>query len=395
MPSRRSLLATIGAAGAAGIAGCSSSSGYDRAAMDAGDATDWPTAGHDRHHTRYIPDGTGPRSGVTERWRVPTGLHTAEPVVAGGTVFLVTGADVLALDAQTGEKRWSVAPENRAATYWAAPTVYEGVAYVAGDERVRAFDVDTGRERWAHEFGELTTATPTLSTSGTGLFVAAGETVARLDRETGAVDWQRRLFGQVRRAVAVRTLMVVVATEGGDVYALSADSGDGYWHTALPDYCQSTPTVVGDRTFVGCFDGNLYAIGGRGQVEWTTEIGGFAKGGIGVADGTVYADGGRELHAVDAESGERRWRVDVGTTGDHPPVIVGDTVYTGGDRLRALEPGGGIGTGDLRVGAARFTADVGRYVGPLSAANGSLYAAVVEWTDDDTGQRYLIRFDPA
>lgn len=394
MPSRRSLLATVGAASVAGLAGCSSNSGYDRAARDAGDATDWPTAGHDRQHTRYVPDGTGPRSGVTERWRVGTGRHTAEPVVAGETAFATVSHDVLALDIETREERWSVAPENRAAVYWAAPTVYDGTAYVAGDRMVRAFDVETGEQRWVHESGRLTTAPPIVSASGTSLLVGSGETIVRLDRETGAVEWDRRLFGQIQGIAGTQSLPFVVATEAGDVYALSPSTGDGYWRTALPDYCQCGPTTVGGRTFVGCFDGNLYALGRRGQIEWTAEIGGFAKGGIGVADGTVYADGGRKLHALSADSGEKRWHVDVGTTGDHPPVIVGDTVYTGGDRLRALKPDGGVGTDGFRVEPARFTAEVGTYVGQLSAANGSLYAAVSQGTGDDQ-RTSLVRLDPA
>lgn len=245
IPSRRSFLATVGAASVAGSAGCSSNSGYDQAAEDAGDATDWPTAGHDRQHTRYIPDGTGPRSGVTERWRVEIGMHTAEPVVAGKTAFATVSHDVLALDLETGEERWLVAPENGAAVYWAAPAVHDGTVYVAGDRMVRAFDVETGDQQWVHELGKLTTASPTLGRAGHGLFVAGGETIARLDPDTGSVDWERQLFGQIREAPAVGSRLLVVPTEGGDIYALSPGSGDGYWRTELPDHCQCSPTTVG------------------------------------------------------------------------------------------------------------------------------------------------------
>ncbi|MBV0923344.1 PQQ-binding-like beta-propeller repeat protein [Halomicroarcula limicola] len=392
MPSRRSFLASAGVATIAGVAGCQTDSGYDDAADAAGDDTDWPTTGHDRQHTRYVPAGSGPRSGVTERWRVASGLVTAEPVVVGDTVLATVGSDMVALDAESGEKRWSADPENQGASYWAAPSVYDGTAYVTGDGRARAFDIESGEQQWSREF-ESPTAGSTVGYEGSGLFVAAGETVYRLDRETGEIAWQRRLFGQIRQPVAVRPPFVVAVTEGGDVYALDESDGDGYWRTGLPDAVQCTPTMAGRRIFVGCFDGNLYALGHRGQREWRTEIGGFAKGGIGVADGAVYADGGRELHAVGVESGDRRWRVDLGTTGDHAPVIVGDTVYVGGDRLRALRPGGGVGVGDVRVEAARFTATIGRYVGQLSAANGSLYAHVTEETAE--GKRnVLVRLDP-
>ncbi|GGN86974.1 PQQ-binding-like beta-propeller repeat protein [Haloarcula pellucida] len=389
MPSRRQFIASIGTAAAAGFSGCSFDSGDGDAANAAGDETDWPTAGHDRQHTRYVPAGSGPRTGVTERWRVDAGMVSAEPVVSGDTVFATVGSDVRAFDVESGQERWSLDPGNRGATYWAAPAVYDGTAYIAGDDLVRAVDVASGEVQWSREYDHLTAA-PTVGYEGSGLFVAAGELIARLDRETGETEWQRRVFGQVRQPVAVNPPFVIAATEGGDVYALGTSEGDGYWRTALPDSVDCTPTMVGRTIYVGCFDGKVYALGQRGQRRWSTAIGGFAKGGIGVANGTVYADGGRELHAVAADSGEKQWRVGVGTIGDHPPVIVGDTVYVGGDRLRALEAGGGIGVGRFRVEAARFTADLGGDVGPLSFANGALYAHV---SDDSHDGHSFVRLD--
>lgn len=392
MPSRRSLLTTAGSALSAGFAGCLNSS-YDDTANAAGDATDWPMAAHDRQHTRYIPDGPAPTDGVTERWSVPTGLASAPSVVAGDTVFATLGADVVAFDAETGEQRWSVTPDNGSASYWASPAVADDIAYIAGDEQVRAFDVESGEKLWSRSFGEPTTASPTLGLDDRGVFVAAGETVFRLDSETGETEWKRELFGRIRQSIAVAPTFAVVVSNGGDVYALSADNGTGFWQTALPSRSECVPTIAGQTTYIGCFDGRVYAINDLGEVAWHTEIGGFAKGGLGVADGTVYADGGRRLHALSTDGGEKQWHVGIGTIGDHPPVIVDDTVYVGGDRLRALKPGGGVGIGGARLEAARFTADLGGSVGSIAAADGSLYAHVGPGEDDDESR--LVRLDPA
>ena len=169
------------------------------------------------------------------------------------------------------------------------------------------------------------------------------------------------------------------------MYALLESEGEGFWRTGLPDLSQCPPTYSDGRVYVGCWDGKVYALSEQGSIEWSTEVGGFAKGGIGVAGDTVYADGGRSLHALDAESGKKQWSVDVGTTGDHPPVIVGDTIYTGGAKLRALKPGGGVGVGSARIEPTRFTADLGEYVGQLAAADGALYAAVEVKSDPNGG----------
>ena len=63
-------------------------------------------------------------------------------------------------------------------------------------------------------------------------------------------------------------------------------------------------------------------------------------GGLSVAGGVVYVvDGVAESLALDADTGEIKWRVDVGTPGRSAPTIVGDRMVFGtiDDRLIALE----------------------------------------------------------
>jgi outer membrane protein assembly factor BamB len=69
----------------------------------------------------------------------------------------------------------------------------------------------------------------------------------------------------------------------------------------------------------------------------------------------------------------RRWSFDVGTAGDHTPVVAGDTVYTTGDRLSALKPDGGLTDGRVRQELVRFTHGTGSDTGPMSVADGRLF----------------------
>lgn len=386
MPSRRRLLAAA-SAGTVALAGCSGGphTGSERRTG----SDEWPTLGHDERNTRYAPGAPGPRGGASVEWRREVGIGTGPPTVAEGTVFAPVGDDILALAADTGELRWRVDPQKESASYWSPPRIHGGVAYIAGDERVQALDVETGEEEWVVTFEDSMGAlAPTMERDGDALFVGAGETVYRLRATDGKIEWSRRLFGQIRRTMALTAPFLFVATEGGDIYALSPEDGSGYWRTGLPDGVQCEPTATGQRVYVGCMDGRLYAIGRRGQIEWSTEIGGFAKGGIGVVDGTVYADGGRNLHAVD-EEGDRQWAIGVGTTGDHPPVIAGDVVFTGGAKLHALKPGGGVGLGDRRIEPAWYTASPGDYVGPMAVAEDRLYAFVRTERDDERRTEFV------
>jgi outer membrane protein assembly factor BamB len=395
VPSRRRFLTAAGSVAGAAVAGClDASDGPDRAASTAGDRTDWPTAGHDRANTNYVPDAPSVR-GVARAGRVESGLNATQPVVVDGVLYHVADG-LLAVDVESGEERWRLAPEDGQGNFWAAPTVHDGTVYLAnGHRRVHAVDAATGETRWTTEVDVGARASPTLGHDGEALFVGGNGHVSRLAAATGEVEWRREVFGQVVRPVALRPPLVYAVTEGGELYAFG-EFGDGYWRVDLPAKCGTAPTVVDDRVYLGTFDGRVHAVDGdRAALAWSTEVGGFAKGGVAVADGTVYADGGRELHALDADTGERRWAFDVGATGDHTPVVAGDTVYTTGDRLYALKPGGGLSDGAVRSDAVRFTHRTGGYAGPMSVADGRLF--VTGRTGDAEGNQTTVLFvlDPA
>lgn len=391
MPStRRRFLASVGAAGALFAAGCSGGPVSGGTAAN-GDETNWPTAGLDATNTRYVEDGSAPRSGASTRWRVEIGFGLgAEPAVVDGVVYAPVVDDLLALDAESGDRLWSIDPPERGAQFWSTPTVADGTVYVHDSDGLRALDAETGEEQWSRSLDPRAgTVSPTMDHDGDELFVGRGERVYQFAAETGETRWSRRLFGRFSTTFAYNARWLVAVAEGGDVYALDPESGDGFWRRRLPDHVQCPPTMDDGTTYVGCFDGHVYALGDRGQVLWNTEVGGFAKGGIAATDDAVFADGGRELHAIDARSGEHRWSVPVGSARDHPPVVVDDVVYTGGDRLRAVKPGGGIGLAGHRFDATRFSADLGGVVGAIVAADGSLFAAV---RGEDAGA--LVRLDP-
>jgi len=376
MPStqtRRRFLAACGACGLGSFTGClGSDGGHDAAADAAGDRIDWPTVGHDQANTNYVPDAPSIR-GVTEVARFESGLNASQPVVVDGILYHI--ADTLrAIDVESGDDRWSVAPEEKQGNFWAAPTVRNGTVYLAnGHQRVHAVDAETGEKRWTTEVDVGSYVTPTLGHDGETLFVGGEGHVSGLDTATGEVAWTHDLFGQVRNTLAYRRGVVYAVTEGGELYALD-EYGDGYWRVDLPAKCQTPPTLAGRQVFVGTFDGSVHAVDTtRANLAWSTEVGGFAKGGIAVADGTVYADGGRKLHALDTDSGTKQWAFDVGTTGDHTPVVAGDTVFTTGKRLYALKPDGGFSNGAVRQETLRFSHPTGGYAGPMSVADGRVY----------------------
>jgi outer membrane protein assembly factor BamB len=171
----------------------------------------------------YAGDDSGtfyalnPEYGVAE-WTFEEVLGDFEvpPVAADGTVFVVCGDDLFALDAETGEQRW----ENRD-FHRASPAVADGTVYAATDEGLRALDAGTGEQEWLLETGE-----------------------------------------RVQSAPAVADETVYVGCDDATVLAVDADSGEVLWVYGTDERVQAGPVVADGAVFVPdtSFGENLLAL---------------------------------------------------------------------------------------------------------------------------------------
>jgi outer membrane protein assembly factor BamB len=121
--------------------------------------------------------------------------------------------------------------------------------------------------------------------------------------------------------------MVYAGGEGGTLVALEATDGGEQWRTTLGALLEATPTI---------------------------------------ADQTVFVVGRHGVYAVDAATGEERWRVDTMHNRyafPTPPAVVGKTVYVGaGDgALHALDAATGIDRWESLPDLANYVASEPRF----------------------------------
>ena len=264
----------------------------------------------------------------------------------------------------------------------------------------------------------------------TGREAEGSEQVGRLfafPRETDATEpaWIERVPGGASAAPAVVGDLVVVPTFDGRLVARETATGDRRWTRTL-GAALGTPTVAENRLYVGDRGGTLRALRPDGSDCWRVGRG-PPVGGIGlgrsprasvkpavadgsvyavylredptpdrgvlvahdradgstrweyafvaerhpvrapvIAAGTVYLPGGDALHAVDAASGERRWRYAVGTSeGVSTPAVRDGVVYACAKNVHAL---------DAPDGTERWRF-VNEYVGDPLTQRKPLYAA--------------------
>lgn len=188
----------------------------------------------------------------------------SSPAVVDGTVF-ICGADhyLYALDAATGQPRWS-----RCAGSEAWPAVSDGTVYVgAYSGVVHALDAVTGAPRWQHQAADLMFGGRQPAAVADGVVYLAARRAGtgarswRWTRRRGQRRWVHRCRTAVSTAPAVAGGLVYVGT-GRHLIALSAITGARQWRHR-PGWLAglvSSPSVAGNTLFAGTGEGHLYAL---------------------------------------------------------------------------------------------------------------------------------------
>lgn len=207
-----------------------------------------------------------------EKWTAKVGNEVlSAPAIGGGMVFVHSNdGRVTAFDAATGARRWFHSVESPALTVrgTAGITLGPGLLFVGGDSgTLTTLNMNDGNVLWSTPVAEAdgrselermadVDAAPVLE--GTTLFASSykGRTVA-IDGPSGQVMWTSDHGGA--RGAAVSNSAVVVTDNGGMVVGLDKNSGGSLWQqSGLANRNVSAPAVQGDYAVVGDFDGVLH-----------------------------------------------------------------------------------------------------------------------------------------
>jgi len=204
------------------------------------------------------------------------------------------------------------------------------------------------------------TATPTSDGSaGDGAdwptFRGDNRNTGYAPEEGGPVDypeqaWSTETEGGVWSSPTVVDGRVYIGSMDGTLYGLDAETGDADWTYETGGPVQSTPAVADGRVYVGSFDKHVHCVDAEtGDREWATETAGIVHSSPAVSDGTVYVGAGTlpfqevrafleesgieqsggGVYALDADTGERRWRRFPTRYLSSSPAVVDSSVYIG------------------------------------------------------------------
>ncbi|MFI1419590.1 PQQ-binding-like beta-propeller repeat protein [Streptomyces sp. NPDC020731] len=293
-------------------------------------------------------------------WRLSTDAWVYSLKADRGTVVTGTrGGGVQAWEASTGRKLWEISGcQTDFESPEAGPAVHEGTVYVWQDARLRALDARTGDERWSYPIGDAASCggVPIRVTHAPDgyVYVCAGTRVLTLEVASGHVRWH---FEAPAVFLAPPAFVPGPAVTGGGlyladylgtVYALDATDGRDRWRIATESRASVEPVLVAaGHVHVGSGKG-LYTLDAvTGTPKWRFQSGGEIVGAPAVAEGRIhFGSSDHLLYTLKADDGRLRWKLATGGEITGSPVVRDGVVYAcSKDRcVYALDAEKGTGT---------------------------------------------------
>ena len=226
---------------------------------------------------------------------------------------------------------------------------------------------------------------------GDAVFAAARDgTVVRLDAAAkGAERWRVTLEKRLSAGVGANAQTIVVATEDGDVFALSAADGKQRWRSRVSSEVLAPPTLANGLVLVRSVDNRIFAFDEQdGKRRWVYQRAPAtlvvrSPAGVTVVDDTAYAGfSGGKLAAITLSNGGVRWESTVAnpkgaTELERVTDVVGDPVVQGREVCAAAYQG--------RVACFELTNGRPVWARDLSSLTGVKIDARYAFVSDDRG----------
>ncbi|MEF8830201.1 MAG: PQQ-binding-like beta-propeller repeat protein [Halobacteriales archaeon] len=252
-------------------------------------------------------------------------IHTAAPLVDGGTVFTVSG-EATALDATDGSEEWAAELDGEVDH---APALTDDRLVVATDEATVALDRTDGTEVWSTSLPRPARGAVTVDGDAGLATVPLGERgVQALDLDSGARRWRDGTVGPNQAGIAAGTVYVTGYRDDGDTGVLRGLDAVGTRQWAVDLDHPDAPPVVADAGLV-VSDAGTIAVHDPDDGTRRRELGDFGDRidpPPAVADGTVYVPGDDGLAAVSLADGTVEWSIDAKVTVDTGVTVAREAV---------------------------------------------------------------------
>jgi eukaryotic-like serine/threonine-protein kinase len=179
-----------------------------------------------------------------------------------------------------------------------SPAVVGDMVFVGStDHNLYALDRNSGALKWKFETGSRVTSSPAV-VAGAVFFESYDGTFYAVDAATGKLKWKFKTSGERR----------FTATHLHGTQPVGESMPDPF------DFYLSSAVVSNDAVYFGSGDGNVYAVdAASGQLKWKFPTGDVVHASPALADGTLFIGSWDSyFYALDAATGKEKWRFKTG-----------------------------------------------------------------------------------
>ncbi|MBI4163044.1 MAG: PQQ-binding-like beta-propeller repeat protein [Candidatus Aenigmarchaeota archaeon] len=241
---------------------------------------------------------------------------------AGVLYFSSLDSFVYAVDAKSGIMIWKF---QTAGPSMSVPLVHKGKIYFGStDEYFYCLDL-TGKLLWKKHTGDMIVSSPIGI--GDKIFILNGSGYFFCFSEDGKELWKFKCGDGSPGIPSTINSLIFLGSYDSHLYALNLD-GELKWkfrageRIGSPVIMENGKTIISNlkrsfekppqanspKLYSPSYDNNIYSFDEHGKILWKFNCGSSITGGIGAANGSIYAGGVNGfLHSVDAFTGKEKW----------------------------------------------------------------------------------------
>jgi len=196
------------------------------------------------------------------------GSIQSQPVCAGGRAYVTDrSGNVLAIEMASGKQLWRHSTGDLSGLL-PPPALHHDLVLVASfDGRLRALDKNSGKERW-HVDDLPCESTPVVN-GGTAVVATVDGTAVGLDPETGEERYRLELPGEVHAGLLGQQQYVYAATSSGWLVCWLGRRGVEVWRQRVAPNLAASPCASGDLLVTVSYEGQLTAVDAKsGEIRW-------------------------------------------------------------------------------------------------------------------------------
>lgn len=252
------------------------------------------------------------------------------PLVLGKRLVVSTDRGLMVIDPNNGTL---MKVYNNIVSTESSPTGEGDIVYVGTDNSsVVALNIASEQIVWTFPTSGPVYSSPVID--GDEIYVASNQNVYAINKNLGSGNWQFAPAGGATfySSPTVKAPYVYIGCDDGNLYALEMSNGNIAWQFSTPEPIKSSPIVYGGNIIFGSNDNKIYCLdSGAKAPRWVYETRERVVSSPYGYNNVIYVGSyDYNFYAINIIDGTLKWKYNMNALVKSSPLVHDGTVYVGG-----------------------------------------------------------------